>query len=108
GIDSETGHELSQQQFMDLCRREFKKISGMRAVIQDLSIKSFTASRGFPVEFTVQGPEWDQLATLSKQMVTELEKSGLVTDLDTNYDSNMPEYHVVPDRKLAAAHGVSI
>jgi len=108
GIDPESGHELSQQQFMDVCRKEFKKIPDLRAVIQDLSIKSFTASRGFPVEFTVQGPEWDQLAILSKQMVTELEKTGLVMDLDTDYDSRMPEYHVVPDRKLASAYGVSI
>jgi hydrophobe/amphiphile efflux-1 (HAE1) family protein len=108
GIDREAGHELSQQQFMDVCRNEFKKIQGVRAVIQDLSIKSFTASRGFPVEFTVQGPEWDQLAVFSKQIVSELDKSGLVTDLDTDYDSNMPEYHVVPDRKAASAHGVTI
>lgn len=108
GIDQEAGHELSQQQFMDLCRREFKKQPGIRAAIQDLSIKSFTASRGFPVEFTVQGPEWEQLAILSKQMIEELGKTDLVTDLDTDYDSNMPEYHIVPDRKAASAHGVSI
>ena len=108
GIDPETGHELSQQEFMDLCRKEFKKIPDVRAVIQDLSTKSFTASRGFPVEFTVQGPEWDQLAGFTKQIVAELDKTGLVTDLDTNYDSAMPEFQVVPDRNKAAAHGVSI
>src|SRR5262249_6088925 len=62
----------------------------------------------FPVEFTVQGPDWQQLAEYSKKMISELDKTGLVTDLDSDYDANMPEYQIVPDRKLAAAHGVSI
>jgi len=76
--------------------------------VQDPSTKSFTASRGFPVEFTVQGPEWDQLATYTKQIVSELDKSGLVTDLDTNYDSAMPEFRIIPDRIKAAARGVTV
>ncbi len=108
GIDPGAGHELSQQEFMDVCRSEFKKISGLRAVIQDLSIKGFSASRGFPVEFTVQGPEWQALADYSSQIVAKLEKTGLVTDIDMNYDSAMPEFVVVPDRKKAAEHGVSV
>lgn len=93
---------------MDLTRRELKKIPDLRVSIQDLSTRAFSASRGFPVEFTVQGPEWDQLAGFSKQIMGELEKTSLVTDLDTNYEAAMPEYHVVPDRKLAAAQGVSV
>ena len=108
GVDPTLGHELSQQEFMDLCRQEFKKIHDIRAVMQDLSTKSFTASRGFPVEFTVEGPEWEQLAKFSKQIVAELDSTGLVTDLDTNYDTGMPEYHVVPDRQKAAARAVSV
>ncbi len=108
GFDLDTHKELSQQKFMDVCRKELKKITGLRAVIQDLSIKAFTATRGFPVEFTVQGPEWGQLADLSKKMMVALENSGLMSDLDSDYDSNMPEYHVVPDRQKASARGVSI
>jgi hydrophobe/amphiphile efflux-1 (HAE1) family protein len=108
GIDKLARHELSQQEFMDVCRREFKKQKNFRAVIQDLSTRAFTASRGFPVEFTVQGPDWDQLADYSKKMMDELDKTGLVTDLDSDYDSAMPEFHVVPDRKKAADRGVSV
>ena len=108
GKDRTAGHELNQLEFMDLCRKEFKTIPKLRAVIQDLSVKSFTASRGFPVEFTVQGPEWETLADLTNQIVKELEKTGLVTDIDTDYDSKMPEFHVIPDRLKAAARGVSV
>lgn len=108
GISPEKGHELSQQEFMDLCRTQFKKIPGLRSSMQDLSNKAFSASRGFPVEFTVQGPDWDMLATYTQQIMAELDKSGYVTDVDTNYDSAMPEFHVVPDRKKAAQRGVSV
>jgi HAE1 family hydrophobic/amphiphilic exporter-1 len=108
GIDPAVGHELSQQEFMDVCRKQFKMIPDVRAVIQDLSTKAFTASRGFPVEFTIQGPDWEQLADYSKQMVDGLDKTGLVTDLDTNYALGQPELHIVPDRQKAREHGVSI
>ncbi len=108
GIDPAVGHELSQQEFMGVCRKQFNKIPDVHAVIQDLSTKSFTASRGFPIEFTVQGPNWDKLANYSKQIMDGLGKTGLVTDLDTNYALGQPELQVVPDRKKAAEYGVSI
>jgi HAE1 family hydrophobic/amphiphilic exporter-1 len=108
GIDKKVGHELSQQEFMAVCRKEFNKIPDVHAVIQDLSLRAFTASRGFPVEFTIQGPEWNKLADYSKQIMDNLEKTNLVTDLDTNYSIGQPELHVVPDRKKAAEYGVSI
>jgi multidrug efflux pump subunit AcrB len=108
GIDPELHHEMSQSELMNYCRRELKKVPDLRVSIQDLSTKNFTASRGFPVEFSVQGPDWDQLAGYSHQITHELEKTGLVTDIDTNYESAMPEYQIVPDRVKAASRGVSI
>ncbi|MBF0485857.1 MAG: efflux RND transporter permease subunit [Candidatus Omnitrophica bacterium] len=108
GIDLTAGHELSQMEFMDVCRKSLKKIPDVSVVIQDLSTRAFTASRGFPVEFTVQGPDWDKLARYSKQIMDGMEKTGLMTDLDTNYSLGQPELHVVPDRKKATEYGVSI
>ncbi len=108
GVDPSSGHELSQQELMDVCRKNIKKIPDVRVVIQDLSTKAFTASRGFPVEFLIQGPDWGKLADYSQKMMDELAKTGLVTDLDTNYSLGQPELHVVPDRQKAAARGVSI
>lgn len=108
GIDPTVGHELSQQELMDICRKQFNAIPDLRAVIQDLSARAITASRGFPVEFTVQGPDWDTLAKYSKQIMEELDKTGLVTDIDTNYSLGQPELHIIPDRNKAAEYGVSI
>jgi len=108
GVDPEVGHEMTQQEFMGFSRKELKKISDIKVVMQDLSTKAFTASRGFPVEFLVQGPDWGKLADYTNQMVDGLEKTGLVTDLDTNYAIGQPELHVIPDRKKAAEFGVSV
>jgi len=45
---------------------EIAKIPGVvRATVQDLSLSGFTSSRGFPVEFSIQGPEWDKLGDLT-------------------------------------------
>jgi hydrophobe/amphiphile efflux-1 (HAE1) family protein len=108
GIDPTVGHELSQQEFMNVCRSQFNEIPDVRAVIQDPSTRGFSFSRGFPVEFTVQGLDWDKLAAYSRQIMDELEKTDLVTDVDTNYSIGQPELQVVPDRKKAAVHGVAI
>lgn len=108
GADPEAGHELSQQELMQVCRRDLKKIPDLKLSIQDPSQRSFAVSRGYPVEFTVQGPDWDRLADYSRRIMDELDKTGLVTDLDTDYRVGMPEIHVIPDRHKAAARGVSI
>lgn len=108
GINPTVGHELSQKEFMEVCRKQFNKFPDVHAVIQDLSTRAFTASRGFPVEFTIKGADWDKLADYSKQIMAELDKTGYVTDLDSNYALGQPELQILPDRTKAREYGVSI
>jgi len=100
--------KLSQARLSLVLRRELNAIPGIRAVIQDLSQQGFTAQRGFPVEFSVRGPNWDQLISLSQEVITKLRASGTVVDLDTDYQIGMPELRVLPDRALASDIGVSV
>jgi len=100
--------KLGQAEISGQIRRELNAIPGLRAVIQDLSQQGFTAQRGFPVEFSVRGSNWDQLIELSQQIMAQLQASGLVVDLDTDYQLGMPELRVMPDRAMAADVGVSI
>ena len=108
GRDPKTGKNLTQADIMNAFRKDLKKMAGVRVVIQDTSLRGFTASRGFPVEFAVQGPDWDRLAQYSRKVMDELEKTGMVTDLDTDYQEGMPEVRVIPDREAAYRHGVSV
>jgi multidrug efflux pump subunit AcrB len=100
--------KVSQATFSAAIRRELNSIPGLRAVIQDLSQQGFTAQRGFPVQFSVRGANWDQLVSLSQKVMSELAASGYVVDLDTDYQVGMPELRVMPDRAMAADIGVSV
>ncbi|HPV39637.1 MAG TPA: efflux RND transporter permease subunit [Spirochaetota bacterium] len=99
----------TQQQFMGFIREKIRKISGVyTANMMDLSQAGFTAKRGFPIQFSVQGPDWEKLAGYSKTMMDRLDRSGLVTDVDTDYQLGMPEVRVTPDRDRARDRGVTI
>jgi HAE1 family hydrophobic/amphiphilic exporter-1 len=107
GIDPQTGHELSQQELMDVTRKALHQF-GFKVSIQDLSQRGFTASRGFPVELAVQGRDWDKLVEYSETIIEKLNASGLVTDTDSDYLLGKPEVRIIPDRARAAERGVSI
>lgn len=100
--------KLSQTEISALIRRELNAIPGVRAVIQDTSQQGFTAQRGFPIEFSVRGADWNQLVPLSQKLMQDLTASGMVVDLDTDYRVGMPELRVTPDRAVCADVGVSV
>ncbi|HPN63735.1 MAG TPA: efflux RND transporter permease subunit, partial [Candidatus Goldiibacteriota bacterium] len=108
--DPATGRRLSQQQLSDVLRKEFKQVKGIRnANIQDPSVVSVGAGRrGYPVEFIVTGPEWEKLSGYASALAEEMDKSGLMTDADTDYRTGMSELRIIPDRKKAFDRGVSI
>lgn len=99
----------TQQEFMRYARKPLNAIPGVsRVAIQDPSLGGFTAQRGFPVEFSVRGPNWDSLGDYSRQLMERMNASGRMVDVDTDYQEGMPEVQVVPDREKAAARGVSV
>ncbi len=108
GVDPQLGHELSQQEFMDVARKAMRAIGDLKISIQDLSNRGFAASRGYPVEFTIQGPNWDKLSEYAQTIMDRLYATGMVTDTDTDYLKGKPEIQVIPDRVQAALRGVSI
>jgi multidrug efflux pump len=100
--------KLTQAGVSNLIRRELNAIPGIRAVIQDTSQQGFTAQRGFPVEFSVRGSDWNQLVPLSQKVMNDLNATGAVTDLDSDYRVGMPELRVSPDRAVCADIGVTV
>lgn len=99
---------MTMAEFNQLLRKELNSYPGLRAVVMDLSQSGFTASRGFPVEFSVRGSDWDRLIESSTQLREQLQASGKVVDLDTDYQLAMPELRITPDRARAADLGVSM
>jgi len=76
--------------------------------VQDLSQQGFASQRGFPVEFSVRGPDWDTLVKISRDKFEKMQQSGLVVDLDTDYQIGMPELRITPLRDRAADLGVGM
>mgnify|MGYP001269000676 CR=1 FL=1 len=99
----------SQQEFIAHIRKELNKVPGIeRAGVQDLSLSGFSSQRGYPVEFTVRGPNWEKLAEVAHTLMAKMTDSGLMVDIDTDYQLGMPEVRVAPDREKASARGVTV
>jgi HAE1 family hydrophobic/amphiphilic exporter-1 len=101
-------HPLSQKELMALLRKELNKIPDIKATIQDLSLSGFSGQRGFPIEFSIRGPNWEKLAEHSEKIRAEMEKSPLLIDVDTDYLAKIPEIHISPNRRKADERGVSV
>jgi hydrophobe/amphiphile efflux-1 (HAE1) family protein len=99
---------VTQAEFMTAMRRDLNTIPSLKVTIQDLSQQGFTAQRGFPVEFTVRGPDWAELAHNAQIVMDRMKASDLFVDVDTDYLLGMPEVRILPNRKLAADLGVSM
>jgi hydrophobe/amphiphile efflux-1 (HAE1) family protein len=99
---------LTQQQFASAIRNELNSYPGVRASVQDLSQQGFGGSKGFPVEFSVRGSDWDTLVGLAGKLQQECAASGLITDVNTDYQLGTPELVVSPDRARAADLGISV
>lgn len=100
---------LSQSKLIQKFRTELKsQVKGMQIIIQDLSLRGFASSRGFPVEFIVQGPNWDKLVETTNGVMDAMRKSGFVTDVNTDIQPGMPEVQLIPNRNKLAQHAVSL
>jgi multidrug efflux pump subunit AcrB len=99
---------LTQAGVSALIRKELNTYPGLRAVVQDLSQQGFGGSKGFPVEFSVRGSDWNALVGLATRIKAEASASGIVTDVDSDYQLGAPELVVEPDRARATDVGVSV
>jgi multidrug efflux pump len=63
---------------------------------------------GRPVQFVLQGPTYQDLAAWSKTIMADAKKSGLLLNVDSDYEENTPELRVALDRDRAASIGVSV
>ncbi|QEL13216.1 efflux RND transporter permease subunit [Limnoglobus roseus] len=99
---------LTQTDVMNEVRKRLSGVAGMRPVVLDLSTQGFTPTRGFPVNFAVQGSDFDTITQLSERIRLKMIESGVVTDVNTDFRPGMQEVQIIPDREKAAARNVSM
>jgi hydrophobe/amphiphile efflux-1 (HAE1) family protein len=101
--------EKKQSEYLDSYRKHFKDFELGRVFVQDTSQGGFSASgRGFPVEFTLTGGNWQELIKAAKSTMGDMRSSGVYTDVDTDYKESVTEVQVFPDREQARLRGVSV
>lgn len=100
---------ISQEEFVKQTREQLKSIVKGRVSMQDPTSRGFGGGgRGFPVEFVIKGPEWEELSSQADQMMEDMKNSGFMTDVDSNLLQGLPEIQIVPDRDRSTAAGVSV
>ncbi len=104
-----------QQDLAKEMRIELEKIPDIRIVVRDQSTEGFTATRGDPIDFTIQGTkqeDWKLLPGLANAIMnrmaaaTTADDRSIVQDIDSDYRPGMPELQIVPDREKLAQLGM--
>ncbi len=100
---------ISQADLIKKVRKELhQRVPGMQTVVQDLSLRGFAATRGFPVEFVIQGPDWNVLTDTTQKIMEAMQKSHKIVDVNTDIQTGISEIQLTPNRENLAKHGVSI
>jgi hydrophobe/amphiphile efflux-1 (HAE1) family protein len=99
---------VSQDDLANALRKELNTIPGFSAKVQDLSARAFTAQRGYPIEFSLRGSDWNGLLAASQDLRQRMNDAGLFVDIDTDAKLGMPELHILPNRERCADLGIPI
>ncbi|KIE59391.1 multidrug transporter [Methylacidiphilum kamchatkense Kam1] len=102
--------KLRLQEILKIWRKEFKKAAyqDLHIKIIDISQSAFSSKRGTNIELSLLGSEYSVLKEVSQKILNELDKSGMYTDLDTDYREGMPEVQIIPDRDKCALANISM
>lgn len=99
----------TQQELIGIIRDDFKDFKGGKVFVQDTSLSSFAGSgRGFPIEISISGSNWDSLIKTIQETMKDMEASGKFLDIDSNFRQNIKELAIIPDRNKARLRGISI
>jgi multidrug efflux pump subunit AcrB len=97
----------SQKHIIGEVRADLEQIHDLRLVVRDQSTEGFTAQRGDPVDFAIQG-DWDQLPGHAVQIMDRMAQTRLLQDIDCDYRPGMPELRIIPDRDKLAMLGIPV
>ncbi len=110
GQPMETFHgNYTQTDVMNKIRQQIGKQFAARGVnVRVRNYPSFNLGGGnFDIDFSISGPDLNQLASYSEELRQRAEKMGGIVNLDTTLDLDKPEVRVKMDRERAADLGIS-
>jgi multidrug efflux pump len=99
--------KLKQHEIMNQVRARLEGIEGLTVVIRDQSLEGFTAQRGDPIDFAIQG-RWQDQPEIAAEIMRRMRESGLVQDVDCDYRPGMPEEQIAPKRDQLALMNIPV
>lgn len=101
--------KLNQFEIAAQLRESAKKdVKGIRIFIRDRFGSSLGGRRGNPVEFTIKGPDSEVRKKIFKQFKEKMDAYPQIVGARSDDITDLPEVHIVPDRKKALKRGVSV
>lgn len=98
----------SQDQIANSLTRELKKMNEAKAFILQQPTIAVGRTRGLPVQFIIQAPNFEKLREKVPLFMDEISKDPTFANTDVNLKFNKPELNVTIDRNKAQDLGVSI
>ena len=99
--------KLKQREIMNEVRSKLEGIEGLTVVIRDQSLEGFTAQRGDPIDFAIQG-RWEDQPEIAAEIMRKMRESGLMQDVDCDYRPGMPEEQIAPNRQQLALMNIPV
>lgn len=97
----------SQDQIKSDMRRALKKIPGLRASVEDISLIG-GGQRQVAIMYSIRGLELDKLENYTRDIRDRYGKLPGIVDLDTSLEKGKPEVRVFIDRDKAADLGIDV
>ena len=98
--------DISGDAVVNDVRRTLGEIPSVRASV--VMRQALGGRRGRPVEFVLQGPDYDQLAAWRDVVIERAEEDGILVSAQSDYEETRPEARLGVDRNRAASLGVSV
>jgi len=97
--------KLKQYELLPILRKELAQIPGVRAFAAAVPIVG--GQRGEPLQFIVSGPNLQEVAKYSKQLLGKLANEPALGRVDLNLQLDLPQLVMQLDRTRAASLGLS-
>ena len=98
---------LSQADVMALARTALADLDHLEISVEMVPRISGGGFRSAPLQYSLRGPEFDELVQLSETIMAEAAKVPGIVDLNSSFDSGKPEVSIQLDRKKAQDLGIS-
>ncbi len=100
--------ERTQEEIASKLTKDLKQLNGAKAFVIQQATISVGRSRGLPIQFVIQAPNFEKLREKVPLFMDEIGNNPIFTNTDVNLKFNKPELNVSIDRNKAQDLGVSV